>query len=270
MSLYCIGEVCLQLSPAEADASLAQAEQFHVSVGGHAALFCAEYARLGGHAVLLSQLGQDPFGQRIRNALAEQGVDVSRVRMVPGQTTPVLFADGSRPLAYHDAGLSFPPEDLDLGFLSDASVLHFSTAGLLDGPARFTHLKAISAARDAGVPVSFAPCCAPSLWADAAFLRQTFFLFLPLADFVFLTETDLEFLFDSSELRTALFSLFTGHVQCVVCTGRQGTRLLTRNLLRQSAAVLPIETVCATVLEQFSSSGLSREKLPQWKPELLL
>lgn len=255
-TLYCLGEVWLQLSPAYG--TLAESAQFSAQVGGAAAAFCTACARRGLPVSLLAQLGEDAFGHRLKAALDTAGVDTRFLRFAAGQHTPVLFADDADRLAYPGAGRNFPPEALDTGFLADAAALHFTTEGLLDGPLRYTHLKAILAARDAGVPVSFAPHLAPALWADEAFLRQTFFQFLPLADLVFLTESELEFLFDSPELRTALFALFTGHVQFLGCVGPRETWLLTRNDVQRLEASLSLETVCAGVLHQLMSSKFPR------------
>ncbi len=255
-ALYCLGEVWLALSPSDAADALSQTELFRTRIGGSAAALCAEYVRLGGHAVLLTQLGADAFGHRIQRELEQSGIDTRLIRFTSEQHTSVFFSDPTDRLPYHGAELSYPPEMLDLSFLKDASALHFSTTGLLDGPTRYTYLKAIFAAREADVPVSFAPRLEPSLWADAEFLRQTFFLFLPFTDFIFLTETELEFLFGSPELRTALFSLFTGHVRFVGCIGSRETWLVTRNDFQRLEASFPLEQVCARVLSQLISSKL--------------
>lgn len=257
-ALYCIGEVWLRLSPADAAAALAQAGAFRAQVGGSVAPLCAAVARRGGHAALLTQLGDDPFGRRIQRELDAAGIDTRHIRFTSEAPTPVCFTDQADTLPYPGAGQNFPPEALDTRFLADAAALHFTTGGLLDSPLRYTHLKAISAAREQGVPVSFAPGLEPARWKNAAFLRQTFFLFLPQADLVFLTEDELEFLFGSRELRTALFSLFTGHVQFVGCVGAQETWLVTRSDVQRLDAPFPLETVCAQVLSQWMSSKLPR------------
>lgn len=255
-ALYCLGEVWLALSPADATDALAQTELFRAQVGGSATALCTEYVRLGGHAVLLTQLGEDAFGHRIKSELDKSGIDTRHIRFTSEAHTSVFFSDSANRLPYHGAERSYPPEELDVSFLKDASALHFSTSGLLDGATRYTYLKAIFAAREAGVPVSFAPRLEPSLWADTDFLHQTFFHFLPFADFVFLTETELEFLFGSPELRTALFSLFTGHVRFVGYVGSRETWLVTRNDFQRLETSFPLEQVCAKVLSQLISSKL--------------
>lgn len=268
-ALYCIGEVWLRLSPADAAAALAQAGAFRAQIGGSVAPLCAAVARLGGHAALLTQLGDDPFGRRIQTELDAAGIDTRHIHFTSEAPTPVCFTDQADTLPYPGAGQNFPPEALDTGFLADAAALHFTTGGLLDSPLRYTHLKAISAAREQGVPVSFAPGLEPARWKNAAFLRQTFFLFLPQADLVFLTEDELEFLFGSRELRTALFSLFTGHVQFVGCVGAQETWLVTRNDVQRLDAPFPLETVCAQVLTQLMSSKLPLSGISRWSSKAM-
>ena len=266
-ALYCIGEVWLRLSPADAGDPLAQAGSFRAQVGGNIAALCTEVARLGGHAALLTQLGDDPFGRSIQVELDAAGVDTRHIRFTSKVRTSVCFADDADTLPYPGAGRNFPPEELDTGFLADAAALHFTTEGLLDSPLRYTHLKAIVSAREQGVPVSFAPCLEPSLWKNADFLRQTFFLFLPQADLVFLTEDELEFLFGSRELRTALFSLFTGHVQFVGCASQNETWLVTRTSVQRLKGSFSRETFCAQVLSQLMSSRLPPSGISRWKPK---
>ena len=61
---------------------------------GSAAAICA--ARLGAQSAYVGPVGSDPFGDLLRRAVAEKGVDVSRLRQKPGKTavTQVLLEDG--------------------------------------------------------------------------------------------------------------------------------------------------------------------------------
>ena len=100
-----------------------------------------------------------------------------------------------------------------------------------------THLKAIAAARDAGAFVCYAPRMveAAPCWPDAAALRETALQFFPQADVLLLKDSDLVPLFGSHELRTALFSLFSGHVELIFYSSSDNVFLFTRNVLLQAA-----------------------------------
>lgn len=234
--LFCLGEAWVELS---ADTVPELAETFRVSVGGWGAAFCRAYVRAGGHAALLSQLGADPFGRKAAAQLAADGIDCTHLCFTDAARTPVVFSGAGKLLPYRapSAELLYAPEQLDAAALRGAFALCFSSGCLLDSPARLTHLKAIAAARDAGAFVCYAPRMAEAApcWSDAAALRETAQQFFPQADVLLLKDSDLVPLFGSHELRTALFSLFSGHVELIFYSSSDNVLLFTRNVLLQAA-----------------------------------
>lgn len=234
--LFCLGEAWVELG---ADTVPELAETFRVSVGGWGAAFCRAYVRAGGHAALLSQLGADPFGRKAAAQLAADGIDCTHLCFTDAARTPVVFSGAGKLLPYRapSAELLYAPEQLDAAALRGAFALCFSSGCLLDSPARLTHLKAIAAARDAGAFVCYAPRMAEAApcWPDAAALRETALQFFPQADVLLLKDSDLVPLFSSHELRTALFSLFSGHVELIFYSSSDNIFLFTRNVLLQAA-----------------------------------
>lgn len=234
--LFCLGEAWVELG---ADTVPELAETFRVSVGGWGAAFCRAYVRAGGHAALLSQLGADPFGRKAAAQLAADGIDCTHLCFTDAARTPVVFCGAGKLLPYRapSAELLYAPEQLDAAALRGAFALCFSSGCLLDSPARLTHLKAIAAARDAGAFVCYAPRMAEAApcWPDAAALRETALQFFPQADVLLLKDSDLVPLFGSHELRTALFSLFSGHVELIFYSSSDNVFLFTRNVLLQAA-----------------------------------
>lgn len=234
--LFCLGEAWVELG---ADTVPELAETFRVSVGGWGAAFCRAYVRAGGHATLLSQLGADPFGRKAAAQLAADGIDCTHLCFTDAARTPVVFSGAGKLLPYRapSAELLYAPEQLDAAALRGAFALCFSSGCLLDSPARLTHLKAIAAARDAGAFVCYAPRMAEAApcWPDAVALRETALQFFPQADVLLLKDSDLVPLFGSHELRTALFSLFSGHVELIFYSSSDNIFLFTRNVLLQAA-----------------------------------
>lgn len=234
--LFCLGEAWVELG---ADTVPELAETFRVSIGGWGAAFCRAYVRAGGHAALLSQLGADPFGRKAAAQLAADGIDCTHLCFTDAARTPVVFSGAGKLLPYRapSAELLYAPEQLDAAALRSAFALCFSSGCLLDSPARLTHLKAIAAARDAGAFVCYAPRMAEAdpCWPDAAALRETALQFFPQADVLLLKDSDLVPLFGSHELRTALFSLFSGHVELIFYSSSDNVFLFTRNVLLQAA-----------------------------------
>ena len=156
-TIYCLGEVLLAL---DADAPLAHAESFRPRLGGDAAVLAQACAAQGGRASLLAQLGEDPFGQRAASTLAAAGVDTAHTRFSHTLPTALLFEAGGEALSYRvrTAGLQFAPEQLEPGLFQPGDALLFASSGLCDSPLRYTHLAALTAARDAGALTCFVPC----------------------------------------------------------------------------------------------------------------
>ena len=229
-TIYCLGEVLLAL---DADAPLAHAESFRPRLGGDAAVLAQACAAQGGCASLLAQLGEDSFGQRAASTLAAAGVDTAHMRFSRTLPTALLFEAGGEALSYRGrtAGLQFAPEQLEPGLFQPGDALLFASSGLCDSPLRYTHLAALTAARDAGALTCFVPCLEPALWPQPegeAALREVTRQLLPRADIVLLTTEELEFLFGTAEMRVALFPLLRGHTQLVLLACAEGIHAFTR------------------------------------------
>lgn len=236
MSVLCLGEVWLELNAATAPELT---ETFRTQTGGWGAGFCRQYAALGGQAALLAQLGADPFGRKLAAQLARDGVDCSLLCFTDAFPTPVVFTgeDTALPYRAHTAGLALGPEQLEAAPFRETSAFCFSSAGLVDSPLRLAHLEALAAARDAGALCCYLPRLAQAApyWPQREALCQTALQFLDRADVLFLEESDLLLLFGSRELRTALFALFTGHVQLIFFYKKDRILAFTRSVMTSAA-----------------------------------
>ncbi|RAW56659.1 carbohydrate kinase [Faecalibacterium prausnitzii] len=265
-TIYCLGEVLLAL---DADAPLAHAESFRPRLDGDAAVLAQACAAQGGCASLLAQLGEDPFGQRAASTLAAAGVDTAHTRFSRTLPTALLFEAGGEALSYRmrTAGLQFAPEQLEPGLFQPGDALLFASSGLCDSPLRYTHLAALTAARDAGALTCFAPCLEPALWPQPereAAPREVTRQLLPRADIVLLTTEELEFLFGTAEMRVALFPLLRGHTQLVLLACAEGIHAFTRtNHAFWPGLSLPAPRLAAKALCCLLQKNSTPEKLPR-------
>lgn len=260
-TLYCLGEAWLELN---SPAPLASAETFSPRIGGSAAALAQAYSAQGGRASLLTQLGKDAFGYRIADALSAAGVDTSRVCFTSRAPTPLLFDGGGEALACRtrSAELLYAPEQLSADWASDAEMLSFSSACLVDSPCRYTHLAALDTACTAGVPVCFVPSLRPALWPGEKPLRDTVMQFLPFADILVLTADEMELLLDTREYQVGLFALLRGHTQLVVLEAEEGVHAFTRavHAFRPGLSAPP-DGLAAGLLYQISQQELTLKKL---------
>ena len=75
--ILALGEALIDFIPAQRDCLLKEVEQFTRVCGGAPANVAAVAAKLGGNSSLITQLGQDAFGDYIVDTLRDAGVDTS-------------------------------------------------------------------------------------------------------------------------------------------------------------------------------------------------
>lgn len=103
--------------------------------GGNALNVAVLAHRAGVDAAYIGALGDDAAGAVVLQALVEEGVDVSRVRTVPGPNAyaDVVLEAGNRRFVGSSLGVSrFEPDAADLAFLSTSDLVHSSMYSGLD------------------------------------------------------------------------------------------------------------------------------------------
>ncbi|MBQ1376546.1 MAG: fructoselysine 6-kinase [Lachnospiraceae bacterium] len=141
MKLACVGDCCIDYYD----------ESGKGFPGGNAVNTAVYFRRLGGEASYTGPVGQDSYGEQLRAALLEKGVDISHLKTVPGKTavTHVKIQNGNRVFGAYEEGVmaDFRPSAEDVDFLCS----HDLAAAVLWGHAEDA-LKEIHAR---GVPVSY-------------------------------------------------------------------------------------------------------------------
>ena len=283
--LFSIGEALIDMIPTRSGCEFSEVPSFMPRIGGAPANVCGAFARLGGQAALLTQLGNDPFGHMLADRLAGYGIDVSRVPFTDAANTALAFVslgtDGSRTFSFYrnpSADLLYAAEQIDPDWFRDAFALHFCSVGLVESPMRGAHSAAIRAVQDAGALVSFDPNLRFPLWPDREALRRTVWEFLPQADILKISDEELEFLTGTADIRAALPALFTSRVQLILYTcGSAGAYAFTR-ATEGFAPCTPVRAVDTTgagdgfigsFLWQLHRAGVTAASLPGLSAETL-
>ena len=166
-----MGRAAVDLYGEQIGGRLEDQSSFAKYLGGSPANTGVCASRLGLKVAMLTRVGDEHNGRFVRETLAAEGLDVSRVRTDPRRLTALVFLSikdrATFPLVFyrHDcADMAIAPEDFDEKFIASAKALlvsgtHFSQ----DGTAR-TCFEAIRIARQAGVKVAFDIDYRPVLW----------------------------------------------------------------------------------------------------------
>lgn len=173
--VLCIGECLIDLI-AEGEGDLLSADRFAIREGGAPMNAAVALARLGVPSAFCGVVGADPFGERIRRLLDEEGVDTGPLGVTSEADTSLAFAwrdargDGAfRILRMADRLLS--PEYIERAAIPSAAALVVGSVALAASPSRAAIERALAIAREHRVPVIVDVNVRPSLWPDRAMLR---------------------------------------------------------------------------------------------------
>ncbi len=126
---------------------------YRKQMGGTVSTALATFQRLGMRAKYLGMLGNDEYGKFILDSMRAEGIDVSSVRLVEGESSPFSFvmvdSMTSRRSIAHFPGCEFtvPADCIEPDVIKSARLLHVD----IYTPAV---VAACEIARDAGVPIS--------------------------------------------------------------------------------------------------------------------
>ncbi|TDM26817.1 carbohydrate kinase [Macrococcoides caseolyticum] len=231
--LYAIGEALIDFIPQTKGAALKNVAAFDTQVGGAPANVASCVAKLGKSSVLLTQLGNDAFGDLIIDTLDEIGVDTSFIQRTDEANTGLAFVslteDGERDFAfYRKPSADMLMNHVEVNFTS-ADILHFCSVDLIPSAMKDTHVQVIEQMHAAGGTVVFDPNLRFPLWPSKEALKETVLEFLPQAHIIKISDEELEFLTGSSHT-DSIQSLFNGYTQVVIYTqGANGASIYTKD-----------------------------------------
>ncbi len=207
MDIVCLGELLIDMFPAELGRRLVEVSAFHPKPGGAPANVAVAAARLGARSAFIGKVGDEAFGHFLAGVLAGEGVETRGMRFDPAARTTMAFIampdeNTAEFVFYRNPGadMMLRPDELDLALLQETKTFHFGSISLIDEPSRSATLEAVRVARAAGVRVSFDVNYRPSLWPEPARAYDVMMDMLPLAHLVKVNEIELELLSGSADL----------------------------------------------------------------------
>jgi len=183
--VICMGELLAEFVATRQNVSIVDAPGFVKAPGGAPANVAVALRRLGLSSGFIGKVGDDPFGQFLRKALDDDGVDTSGlIADSLARTTAVFVAvwdDGHKDLCFYrnpGADMQLRPDEITPVFFTGARCFHFGSITFINEPAASAQRKAIDIARQQGLMVSYDPNYRPTLWPHVdqakAVIRDSF------------------------------------------------------------------------------------------------
>ncbi len=233
--LVSCGEALIDFTPV--DANEPGPPLYAAHAGGGPANLAVAFARMGGAAAFIGQVGNDFWGRHLAATLAAEQIDTTGLVYADLYHTSLafvhLFADGDRDFTFYrhpGADEKLCQRDVRFDVIQQARVFHFSSLLFTDETARTASLAAARFARAQGLLVSYDPNWRPMLWPDAQAGHEALRLGLRLADFVKVTPQELALLSDTQSETEGTQRLFNSGVRLVLLTrGAGGCTVFSRS-----------------------------------------
>ncbi|HUW10051.1 MAG TPA: PfkB family carbohydrate kinase [Anaerolineae bacterium] len=230
MDIICLGEVLIDMFPAEVGRPLAEVSAFRPKPGGAPANVAVAAARLGAESGFIGKVGNDAFGHHLAAILRQEGVDVSGMRYDAEARTGLAFiampdVNSYDILFYRNPGadMRLAVDDLDRELLQRARAFHFGALSLIQEPSRSATLAAMHIAREAGALISFDVNYRADLWSKEEAYERVMAT-IPEVDLLKINEIEVQILGGDDDLAsTAKALLELGPSLVVVTLGPDGS-----------------------------------------------
>lgn len=231
MDIVSLGEVLIDMFPAEIGRRLADVSAFHPSPGGAPANVAVAARRLGAETAFIGKVGDDAFGELLIETLRREGVDTRAMRVDAGARTTMAFIAMPTPhhgefIFYRNPGadMLLRPDELDEEMLRATSALHIGSISLIAEPSRSATLRAVELAREGGALISFDVNYRPSLWPEPDRAVDTITAMLPHAHLVKVNQDELHLLTGSDDPVVGSQAILDhGPRTCLVTQGAKGS-----------------------------------------------
>lgn len=152
---------------------------FEANPGGAPCNVLSMLSRLGYKTAFIGKVGQDFFGQQLKETLKNQGIDERNV-VFNGEVHTTLamvhtLEDGDRDFSFYrnpGADMMLKKEEIQIDILKNARIFHFGTLSMTHPEVREATKYAVEMAARYGAMISFDPNLRPPLWSSLEDARE--------------------------------------------------------------------------------------------------
>ena len=152
---------------------------FEACPGGAPCNVLALLNKMGKKTAFYGKVGKDQFGKLLRDTLKDVGIDESHLLTDEEVNTTLAFVhtfpDGDREFSFYrnpGADMMLTEEEVEPEFIGQARLFHFGTLSMTHDKVREATKKALKAAKDKGLLISFDPNLRPPLWSSLDLAKE--------------------------------------------------------------------------------------------------
>jgi sugar/nucleoside kinase (ribokinase family) len=221
----CIGELLIDFVSTTIDVTLAEAPEFDKAAGGATANVAVGLAKLGVNSGFIGKIGDEPFGDFLRQTLEQNRVDTAHLISETNRRTTLAFvatrSDGAKDILFYrnpGADILLRPDEIDAAYVQSADVFHYGSCSLSHQPVRDATLRAIQYAKDVSAFISYDPNLRLMMWDVPEDAKHWIWEVMPYANVVKAADEEWEFITDTPELEEGSERILKTGVELVIVT----------------------------------------------------
>ena len=201
--------------------------------GGAPCNVLAMLRKLGRKCAFIGKVGDDIFGQLLKQTIEEAGIESGGLLIDPEVRTTLAFVktyeDGDRDFSFYrnpGADMMLCADELPLEMIKDTTILHFGTLSMTHEGVREATKKAVAVAKEAGALISFDPNLRPPLWDDLEDAKKQIEWGLAECDILKIADNEGEFLTGEKDPKRAaaiLHNRYTNIKMFNITLGSEGS-----------------------------------------------
>lgn len=235
--------------------------------GGAPCNVLAMLQKLGKKTAFIGKVGADMFGNQLKKAVEEVGIDTRNLIMDQKYHTTLAFVhtypDGDRDFSfYRDPGadMMLTKEEVQKELIQSSRIFHFGTLSSTHEGVREATRHAIELAKEAGCIITFDPNLRPPLWGSLEDARKEIEYGMTKCDVLKISDNEVEFLFDTTDYdKGAALIREKYNIPLVLITmGKDGSRAYYKDMRVEVAPFLQENTIETTGAgDTFCASSLN-------------
>lgn len=241
---------------------------FERNPGGSAANLSCAASIHGAKTTFISQVGDDMFGQALKEIIGKTGVDVQYMNLSKDYKTSLAFVqldeNGERKFSFYRknaADTMMNSLDLPIDVLKSCDYLATGSVVMAEGSSRKAAFEAMKVVRDHGGTIFFDPNLRFNLWESAEELKDVNLEAFEYVDILKVSDEELPFLTDEEDLELGIQKIFEHYpiTYILLTLGKKGTILYHREFKLEDKGFPVEKTVDTTGAgDSFSGSFLSQ------------
>jgi len=224
---------------------------YKANPGGAPANVLVQLSKLGMATAFIGKVGQDRFGEKLRDLLKEEGVNCDALYMDPVKPTTLAFVhlsdQGDRSFSFYrdqSADQALCKEEVPLELLESSDLLHFGSLSFTVEPMRSATFYFLDQGKKMGKMISYDPNLRENLWSNLQEAKSYILKGMAYADLVKISEEELYFLKGQVSIPQGAKALMQDFPQIqilLITRGAQGADLFTSSLhLHEEALDVPV------------------------------